>query len=189
MRTYLETERLELRELTADDLPSLAELHGDPAVMRYLTGGRPTPPEEIRDTILPRLLAWYDRGGDVGFWAAAARDTGEFLGWFELRPADGGPPDELELGYRLRRPAWGRGYATEGSRALVEKAFTGLGARRVTATTMTVNTGSRRVLEKAGLRYVRTFFADFGEVIEGSEHGDVEYALDRADWERRHGAD
>ena len=50
---------------------------------------------------------------------------------------------------------------------------------------MAVNLGSRRVMEKAGLRYVRTFHQEWPERIEGEEHGDVEYALTKADWERR----
>ena len=91
-------------------------------------------------------------------------------------------PHEPELGYRLRASSWGKGYATEGSRALVEHAFRELGAERVTAETMAVNTASRRVMEKAGLRYVRTFTADWPDKIDGDEHGDVEYALTRAEW-------
>jgi RimJ/RimL family protein N-acetyltransferase len=59
--------------------------------------------------------------------------------------------DEVELGDRLRRSAWGMGYATEGSRALVDRAFAEPGVRRVYAETMAVNVASRRVLEKAGL--------------------------------------
>jgi RimJ/RimL family protein N-acetyltransferase len=55
----------------------------------------------------------------------------------------------------------------------------------VVAETMAVNTASRRVMEKAGLRYVRTFHQEWPEHIEGSEHGDVEYALTKADWERQ----
>lgn len=106
------------------------------------------------------------------------------MGWFALRPHDDGSPDDAELGYRLRRSAWGRGYATEGSRALIRKGFTELGMRRVFATTMTVNAGSRRVMEKAGLTLVRTFYLEWPDVIDGSELGDVEYALDWADWER-----
>ncbi|HEX4816952.1 MAG TPA: GNAT family N-acetyltransferase, partial [Nonomuraea sp.] len=101
------------------------------------------------------------------------------------RPAAGGPADEPELGYRLHRRAWGKGYATEGSRALIDKAFGELGARRVFAQTMAVNLRSRRVMEKCGLRHVRTFFADWPEVIDGSEHGEVEYELLRADWRSR----
>jgi Acetyltransferase (GNAT) domain len=77
------------------------------------------------------------------------------------------------------------GYATEGSRALIRKGFTELGVRRVVAETMVVNVASRRVMEKAGLTLVRTFHAAWPYRIEGGELGDVEYALDRADWEGR----
>ena len=138
---YLETERLVLRRFTADDLDDLVALDGDPAVMRYITGGPPTPRDEMRDDYLPAWLAYYDRGDRYGFWAAIERETGAFLGWFHLRPLPEDPDDEPELGYRLVRSAWGRGYATEGSRALVDKAFAELGARRVHASTMAVNIG------------------------------------------------
>ena len=89
----------------------------------------------------------------------------------------------LELGYRLHRSAWGKGYATEGSRALVDLAFRELGADLVIADTMAVNTASRRVMEKSGLRYVRTFHADWPVSIPGDEHGDVEYAITRDEWD------
>ncbi len=90
----------------------------------------------------------------------------------------------VELGYRLNRAAWGRGYATEGARALVGKGFTDLGVQRVTANTMAVNAGSRRVMEKAGLTFVRAYTEDWPEAIEGSEHGEVEYELTRETWQR-----
>ena len=180
---YLETERLVLRRFTADDLDDLVALDGDPAVMRYITGGPPTPRDEMRDDYLPAWLAYYDRGDRYGFWAAIERETGAFLGWFHLRPLPEDPDDEPELGYRLIRAAWGRGYATEGSIALVDKAFAELGARRVHASTMAVNLGSRRVMEKSGMRFVRTFVMDWPVRIEGDEEGDVEYAIDRAQWE------
>ena len=108
-----------------------------------------------------------------------------FLGWFVFRPLDDHSAALVELGYRLGRAAWGRGYATEGARALIRKGFTELGVQRVTANTMTVNARSRRVMEKAGLRYVRTFFEEWPETIEGSELGDVEYALTRSAWEAK----
>ncbi|MFG2054604.1 GNAT family N-acetyltransferase [Micromonospora sp. NPDC048930] len=183
--TFLTTDRLVLREFTAQDAPHLTDLDGDPEVMRYLTGGRPTPPAEIRDRVLPRILAAYRQPPGLGWWAAERRADGTFLGWFEFRPVRAGDAREVELGYRLRRSAWGAGYATEGSRALVHKGFTELGVERVMATTMAVNAGSRRVMEKAGLSYVRTFHQDWPEAIEGSEHGEVEYALTRAEWAAR----
>jgi RimJ/RimL family protein N-acetyltransferase len=131
------------------------------------------------------LEAWlreYERSPGYGTFAAVERESGEFLGWFHLRP-EAGHEDEPELGYRLRRSAWGRGYATEGSRALIELAFTRLDAARVWASTMVVNVASRRVMEKAGMRLVRHFRADWPYSIPGDEEGDVEYAITRAEWE------
>ena len=180
---YLETERLVLRRFTRDDLADLIALDADPAVMRYISGGAEMPPDEQPENVLPYWLAYYERGDAWGFWAAIERSSGAFIGWFHLRPMPGeDPDDEPELGYRLVRSAWGRGLATEGSRALVDKAFTELGARRVHASTMAVNIGSRRVMEKAGLRFVRTFVADWPVRIPGDEEGDVEYAIDRDQW-------
>jgi RimJ/RimL family protein N-acetyltransferase len=184
MGVHLETERLRLREFTADDLDALVELDSDPQVMFHITGGLPTSREEMRDVVLPHWMDFYRRGEGFGFWAAVEKATGEFLGWFHFRPpADGPAGAGVELGYRLRRSAWGRGFATEGSRALIRKGFTELGVERVYAETMAVNTASRRVMEKAGLRYVRTFHQDWPYRIPGDEHGDVEYALTRAEWE------
>ena len=63
-------------------------------------------------------------------------------------PAREPGPSRDELGYRLRRSAWGKGDATAGSRALVEKGFDEFRVKRVYATTMVVNVASRRVMEK-----------------------------------------
>ncbi|MFJ1730702.1 GNAT family N-acetyltransferase [Streptomyces sp. NPDC088254] len=114
MYIYSETERLTLRRFTAADADLLIELDSDPAVMRFLTGGTPTAPEVIRESRLPRIIAGYERWrGDLGLFAAHEKDGGAFIGWFCLRPERQGPPDEAELGYRLRQAAWGRGYATD----------------------------------------------------------------------------
>jgi RimJ/RimL family protein N-acetyltransferase len=91
----------------------------------------------------------------------------------------------VDLGYRLRRAAWNKGHATEGSLALIRMGFTDLGVGRVFAHTMTVNTASRRVMEKCGLTLVRTIPYEGPYVIEGAERGEVEYALTRPEWESR----
>ncbi len=183
MQSFLETERLVLRRFTEDDVDHLVELDGDPAVMHFITGGRPTPRREIETDVLPAFLGYYERFAGYGFWAAIEKSTGRFIGWFHFRPAKDSPPDEVELGYRLRRAAWGKGYATEGSRALIDKGFAELGVQRVVAFTMVVNAPSRRVLEKAGMRLVRTFHQPWPDRIEGEEEGDVEYAVLRSEWE------
>jgi RimJ/RimL family protein N-acetyltransferase len=188
MEVFLETERLVLRRFTKADADQLFELDGDPEVMRFLTGGEPTPRDVIENETLPSFLCYHERFEGFGFWAATEKPTGEFLGWFEFRPIEGGGPEEVELGYRLRRSAWGKGYATEGSRALIRKGFTELGVRRVVAQTMAVNTASRRVMEKAGLTHARTLREEWPDPIEGAEHGEVEYELTKAAWERQEAA-
>lgn len=178
---FLETERLVLRRFTESDVDKLVELDGDPAVMRFLTGGKATPREVIRDEVLPKFLGYYERHDSLGYWAAEEKSTGDFVGWFALEPTKG--PDDVELGYRLRRAAWGKGYATEGARALIRTAFTELGVSRVYAETMAVNTASRRVMAKAGLRYRRTFHLSWPDPIVGAEQGEVEYALTKAEFD------
>jgi len=189
----MRTERLALRRFTPADAADLLSLDGDPLVMRFLTGATRSP-AQIRDEVLPPLTECHLRFPGFGYWAARTRAGGEFIGWFGLRPVTPtggamvhwpdarGPTGVASLGYRLRRGAWGQGYATEGARALVRWAFTGLGAHEVVATTMAVNTGSRRVMEKAGLRYARTVHLDWAEPLDGNEHGDVEYRLLRGQW-------
>jgi RimJ/RimL family protein N-acetyltransferase len=181
----LETPRLIMRQFTGDDVDNLFDLNSDPQVMRYLTGGRPTPREVIRDEILPFHLGVYERFDRLGTWAAESTGTGEFLGWFHLRPGPGGDITNADLGYRLRRSAWNKGYATEGSRALISRGFTDLGIERVFAHTLTVNAASRRVLEKCGLALVRTTPYEGPGIIEGAEHGEVEYALTKPEWQAR----
>ncbi len=166
MQVFLETERLVLRRFTGADAGDLFELDGDPEVMRFLTGGKPMPREVILAETLPRFPRSYGRLGGLGYWASLERSPGGFLGWFALHPSEGGDQDEADLGYRLRRPAWGKGYATEGARALIHKGFTELGVGRVVAETVAANAASRRVMEKAGL-----------------------YALTRTGWELRGAAD
>ena len=191
MHIFLETERLLLRRFTAADVDNLVDLDSDPKVMRFLTGGTPTSREVIEHEILPRFLCSYERAG-FGTWAAMEKASGDFLGWFSFREA---APDAVELGYRLRRAAWGQGYATEGARALIRLGFTTLGVQRVFATTYQDNLASRRVMEKAGLRLVRTFRLTLAALLAaGTFHAasqglwdgdDVEYALELAEWERQ----
>jgi len=192
----LVTERLVLRQFTAADAGALLALDGDPRVMRFID--RKTKSRaQIEAEVLPRFLAYYAAYRDFGFWAAQGRGGGDFVGWFGLRPVTpstaamvdwpDAPPGEAsvaELGYRLRASTWGRGYATEGARALVRRAFTELAVTRIVATTMAVNTRSRRVLEKAGLKYVRTVHLDWPDPLPGTEYGEVEYELHRDDWPR-----
>jgi release factor glutamine methyltransferase len=169
------TARLRYRRFGPGDLDLIAALNADPEVMRYLGNGRPMSRDQVRDEELPRLRAYNERPDRLGFWAGFA--GAQFVGWFCATPRDDDLND-VEIGYRLARVAWGNGYATEGARLMQRLAFTA-GARRTVATTMAVNAGSRGVLAKLGMQHVGTWFGDWAEPIPGSEHGDVNYALDR----------
>jgi RimJ/RimL family protein N-acetyltransferase len=206
MQALLETERLALRRFMVADLDNLVALDSDPDVMRYLNGGAPTPRDVIERDILPGFLRSYepcepcepcepyDSCEGFGVWAVIERVSGDFLGWLSFLPSEG-DPRVVALGYRLRTPAWGKGYATEAARALIRKGFRELGVQRVVATTYQDNRASRRVMEKVGMSLVRTFRYTPDELAAASatfvpgqelwDGDDVEYALERADWERR----
>jgi RimJ/RimL family protein N-acetyltransferase len=182
---FLESERLFLRQFTMDDADLLFRLDNDAEVMRYVNGGVPVPLEEIVLDLV-WFLSYYERSDGYGFWAAIDKASEQFLGSFHFRPEEGAGPLEPELGYRLHRFAWNQGYATEGSQALVRNGFAELEVERVTAHAMAVNVASRRVMEKVGLRFVRTLRHDWPMRIPGEEHGEVEYVLDRSQWESDH---
>jgi RimJ/RimL family protein N-acetyltransferase len=162
----LTTPRLAIRQFTGDDVDHLFSLNSDPEVMRYI--GRPAPREALRDQVIPFHLGVYNRLDRLGTWAAESADNGEFLGWFHFRPGPDGDITNVDLGYRLLRSAWNHGYATEGSRALINMGFTDLGVQRVFAHTMTVNTA---------------YEGPDADVIDGAEHGEVEYALTKPEWD------
>ena len=115
----------------------------------------------------------------LGTWAGFEGDT--FCGWWTLQ-RDGRDPGTAELGYRLRRDTWGRGLATEGSRALLDHAFGTLALPRVWAQTMAVNAGSRRVMERLGMRHVRTEVHEWDDPLPGWQQGEVVHEITAAEW-------
>lgn len=193
----LRTDRLLLVPLADRHLDLEVELDSDPEVLRYLYGRTRTRDEVI--TSHANRMALADKVDGLGYWMAfgtdggargstppQAEDDGEFIGLMMLPPAHGpDQPDDpavAELGYRLLRRHWRQGLASEASRELLRHAFDTVGQRRVIAQTMTVNIGSRRVMESVGLRYVRTYFPSWDDPLPGTEQGEVEYAITRAEW-------
>jgi RimJ/RimL family protein N-acetyltransferase len=142
------TERFTLRRFVESDAPALAEMNMDPEVMRYIR-----PPDTNVDEAVERARGVIARQrGNFGLWAIHDKATGEFLGWGALKDLDGNP--EIEVGYGLRRAAWGRGVATEVARELVRYGFEDLGLERIVAVTQPPNMASRNVLTKLGMTYL-----------------------------------
>ena len=124
MEVFLETQRLALRRFSMADAENLVSLNADPDVMRFVPGEIPASREEIENEYLPAFLGYYRRYEGYGFWAVIEKATGDFLGWFHFRPGPDAAPGEVELGYRLRKSAWGQGYATELGQAALSAAQT-----------------------------------------------------------------
>jgi RimJ/RimL family protein N-acetyltransferase len=179
----LRTSRIELVPLSDEHLEHEVELDADPAVMRYLGNGRARAREEV-EALHGLRLAAADPVPGLGFWCGFV--DGEFVGWWILGPPDRedqGPVEgQAELGYRLLPRYWRKGLASEGSRELLRHGFEDLGLDRIFAETMAVNAGSRATMAAVGMRHVRSFTMEFHDPIPGSEHGEVEYALTRAEW-------
>lgn len=171
MINQLSTARLSIRPLRRPDVDLIVELDSDAEVMRYLTG-QPSSREEVQaeleETLGTRWLV-YD-------------EASHFLGWVGAVPnADG---SEHDIGWRFRQAAWGQGFATEASGALLEALFEA-GATRVFAQTMAVNQPSRSVMDRIGLQHTRTFHLEFDDPLPGTELGEVEYELTREAWRSR----
>jgi RimJ/RimL family protein N-acetyltransferase len=184
----LETERLRLRHFGPADADLLTELDSDPEVMRHITGGLPTPRADYVEIHLPRWFAIYQTQPGLGYFAAELHGSGEFIGWFHLRD-DRIEPAYVELGYRLRRGAWGRGYATEGGRALVQHGFATLERPLVSARTLQGNVASQRVMQKCGLRFSGRFEypQDALAGLSPAQRVAVKYSLARSEWISRPG--
>jgi RimJ/RimL family protein N-acetyltransferase len=165
MVIHLETPRLILRRFTEADAADLFALDSDPEVMRWIGPRQVADVEGSRQMIAEHFVPYYAKNPGYGFWATQLRSSGEFLGWFHLRPAldyrfakeAGYQAGEVDLGYRLRRAAWSQGYATEGSLALVHKAFTEQRPTAVVSCALVGNVASTRVMEKVGLKRVGLF--------------------------------
>lgn len=185
-RPTLHTPRLRLEPMSWDHLDDLVALDADPLVMRFLGPTRSR--EEVIDRMPGRLSPSDDALG-LGFWCgfeagrevtAAAR--GRFAGWWCLS-LEG--PGLAELGYRLHRHAWGRGLASEGAQALVEHGFTTVGLDRIMAETMAVNTGSRGVMRRLGMRHTSTEVREWAAPLPDAGLGEVAYEITRAQWSAR----
>jgi ribosomal-protein-alanine N-acetyltransferase len=144
----LTTPRLHLRPFTLADQETIHVVYADPEVMRYVGHGAHRSLAETANALRVYGDVLARRG--YSFLAVTERETGALIGDGGLHPLGGVGPD-VELGYTLARSAWGRGYATELGRALIEYAFTVLHVPRVVAQVEPANTASRNVLEKLGM--------------------------------------
>jgi RimJ/RimL family protein N-acetyltransferase len=165
--TVLETERLRLEPWSSAHAGMLARLAALPEIMRYVAAGRPWTPAQAEELSAKVLAHWRTYG--FGWRAAVERSSGRPVGLIALALA--GPDvaeladDDHEIGWWIDPAAWGRGYATEGGRAVVDEAFTRVGAPSVVARIQPANTASARVAAALGLTPERDTTGRFGEPV------------------------
>ncbi|MEL6133116.1 MAG: GNAT family N-acetyltransferase [Bacteroidota bacterium] len=151
MEYILTTERLGLRNWEMEDLSAAVEMNSDPEVMRFFpaTRGR-----EASVGMIEKFRAHQDKYGFTYF--AVDELAGDLaLGFVGLFSQDYEAPFTpcVDIGWRLRKQYWGRGYAPEAAKACLDFAFQFLGLKEVIATTPHINLPSRRVMEKIGMTY------------------------------------
>jgi RimJ/RimL family protein N-acetyltransferase len=167
----LQTERLVLRPLVAEDAPAIHRISNKPAVRRYLWDDAPVTSAQIEDVVAQSVRMFSEHG--VGLFGVRLRDSAELVGFCGFGHTRDGP-QEIELIYALLPELWGRGLATEASRACLRYAFAHARLDRVVAGADPPNTASLRVIEKLGMKAV-------GEIAPG-QPGTPFFALDRDDF-------
>ncbi|MFB6553383.1 GNAT family N-acetyltransferase [Streptomyces sp. NPDC056405] len=174
----LRTDRLLLREWRASDLAPWAAMNADPVVREYFPG---VLTREQSEASAARFQADLERRG-WGWWAVEVAATGEFIGFTGLDPVEDGMPfTGVEAGWRLARPAWGHGYATEAAQAVVTHAFEILDLSEVLAVTTATNLRSQAVMRRLGMTRDPADDFDDPDVPEGPLRPNVVYRLRAAD--------
>lgn len=158
MKIFAETERLILREFLDTDAEAFFTMDSDPEVHRYL-GNKPVKSiEEIRTAIQFIHQQYLDYG--IGRWAAIEKVSGNFIGWSGLKfvtDVENNHCNYYDVGYRLDKKYWNKGYATESAKAALEYGFVQLNVTEIIGSAHVDNIRSRRALEKCGLTFVEKF--------------------------------
>ena len=160
------TPRLRLRQWRESDREPYAALNADPAVMRFFPGKQS---REASDRSIDVWRAELDERGWSN-WAVESLESGAFVGFIGLSVPKRALPFMpcVEVGYRLAKEHWGKGYATEGAKAALNVAFTRLALNEVVSFTALLNLPSRAVMERIGLTNANEDF-DHPALPEGCE--------------------
>ncbi|UOR16181.1 GNAT family N-acetyltransferase [Qipengyuania aquimaris] len=177
-----ETDRLVLRDWRDEDWPRFWEGTNTPAVMQWLGG---VCDDAKRQGAQDRLLG-YQRDHGHTFWVVERKEDGAILGFCGLKRCNqqGGPVGEMEVGWRLREDAWGKGYAKEAAIASLDLAFDHFGAEQVIALTVQPNEPSWGLMKRLGMEHRPDL--DFAN----SDFGDdtiIVYSIARDAWEKQRG--
>jgi [ribosomal protein S5]-alanine N-acetyltransferase len=151
MHVVFETPRLFLRRFTEIDAPLIYKLNSDPEVLKYLHEPVLENEAQAKDILTSIIIPQYKI--NLGRWAIHTKADYEFIGWCGLKYIE--ETGIIDLGYRLLKAAWGKGYATEAAQYTVIYALRDLKIESITGMTHIENVASIKVLEKAGMKFSR----------------------------------
>jgi ribosomal-protein-alanine N-acetyltransferase len=178
MKMRVETKRLILREIEASDVQGIYELDSDSEVHKYL-GNKPITSMKEAENTISYIRNQYKKYG-IGRWAVIDKDTNEFIGWSGLKYEEYVRTDMnyYDLGYRIKKKFWGKGIATETSKAALNYGFQIINLENIFAGAHIQNFASNRVLQKVGLKFIETFEYD------GEAHN--WYKIEKSNWLKSH---
>ncbi len=181
-----DTDRLSFRVWRDDHRAPFARMNSDPEVMRFFPA-MPTPQQS--DASIDTWLAQFDAQGWSN-WAVELRATGDFIGFIGLsvpRRAFAFTPC-VEVGWRLRRSAWGQGFATEGARACLRQGFERVGLEEIVSFAAVANLPSIAVMERIGMRNANSDFLHPAIPQGAPLQLHCLYKMTRAEWLAQHGS-
>ncbi|GIU53025.1 MULTISPECIES: GNAT family N-acetyltransferase [Shewanella] len=172
--TVISTSRLNISLMSLNDADLLFELDQDPAVMKYINGGRKTSRQEIEQVFIPRLASYLNPEKCWGLWKVFNKED-NFMGWILIRPMDffTDKPQfkNLEIGWRFKQTAWGKGFATESAKAVIEHIVKQHpDVIRFSAIADELNSASISIMKKLGMQYIET-------ILHPDVEGDVDVVL------------
>lgn len=154
MSQIIETTRLVLKPRTINEFQHCLNMDLDPAVSKYIPGKSDGSADHIK-FLENRITTIYLQG--LGYWSVFKNNgTSEFIGWIHLLPAKENKIT-AEIGWRLKRSAWGCGYAMEAATAILTYAFGELNIKKVVAYTHVDNVRSKKLMTRLGMRFVNDF--------------------------------
>ena len=153
------SERLSFKLMDESDFQDLFDLDQNPEVMKYITGGKITSMQDIENVYLPRMASYTNKEKGWGLWKVNILQSNLFIGWVLVRPMDfftDEPQfDDLELGWRFKQESWGKGYATEAAKQVMQALIENKSASQYSAIVITENSASIGIMKKLGMKFIK----------------------------------
>ncbi len=156
-----DSQRLTFEMVTYKDAELLFQLDQDKEIMRYINGGIPSSRQEINDIFMPRIKRYTNLDKGWGVWKILLKPSNYFIGFILVRPlhffSENPEFRNIELGWRLARKYWGKGYATEAVQVIKQALIIDSGeVDKLSAIAMEENKASINLMKKLGMKYLKT---------------------------------